>query len=162
MSSGLPVAGEAAEEPVRVLLLGYPLAVGLRANEHYEDVFRELALLAATSPQDGGSVAARVTALVDELGRGRARNNELDAERLAALDRHEQSRDLELHVPPSVLGPSRALDLLLDEVDELCRAGAVLALAPDDDVVAFRRWYLAQLVHQVAGEPPTPWPGGTR
>jgi hypothetical protein len=48
---------------------------------------------------------------------------------------------------------------MLDETDEFCREGALLTLAPPEDVVAFRRWYLAELVEQVAGRPAQPWPG---
>ena len=36
---------------------------------------------------------------------------------------------------------------------------ALLTLEPARDVVAFRRWYLGELVGQLAGEPPRPWPG---
>lgn len=42
---------------------------------------------------------------------------------------------------------------------DFCREGTVLTLTPHDDVVAFRRWYLDELIRQVDGGAPTPWPG---
>ena len=51
---------------------------------------------------------------------------------------------------------------MLDETDEFCRDGTLLTLQADDDVVAFRRWYLREVVDQIAGRPARPWQGGAR
>ena len=46
----------------------------------------------------------------------------------------------------------------LDAADDFCREGEhLLTLASPDDVVAYRRWFLDEFVHQVAGDPPRPW-----
>lgn len=140
-----------------VWLLRYPLRLGGRASEHYESIYRECALLA--TDQQGSSVAGRLIALVEELGRRSARNNEHEQEREAALARGEQVLDIRLQVPASVATLGRRLTGMLDQTDDFCRQGLLLTLAPGDDVVAFRRWYLDQLVGQVGGGPPQPWPG---
>jgi hypothetical protein len=64
-----------------------------------------------------------------------------------------------IQVPPSAGDASRELDRMLDETDDFCRDGTLLTLAPPADVVAFRRWYLTELVEQLEGRPAHPWPG---
>lgn len=147
----------ADEAKVLVLLLDYPLAIAQETSQHYEGVMREFALLVATGRAGEGSIPQRVLTLVSALGERRARNNEIESRRSAALARGETRADFELSVPPSVLDISRQLDACLDEADMLSRGGQVLTLFPTDQVVAFRHWYLAELVRQVGGGEPVPW-----
>jgi hypothetical protein len=65
-------------------------------------------------------------------------------------------------VPASAGSAATALGEMLDEADEFCRAGDLLTLAAPDDSVEFRRWYLGEIVGQLAGRAPTPWPGDLR
>jgi hypothetical protein len=146
-----------SEPLLDVWLLRYPLRLGGRASEHYESVFREFALLSTADP--GESVPGRMIALLDELGSRYARNNAHEQERDAALARGEEVLDVHLRVPASVAPVGLRVAEMLDETDEFCRQGVLLTLEPADDVVAFRRWYLGELVRQVAGEAPQPWPG---
>lgn len=141
----------------QVWLRRYPLLLGRRASEHYESVFREFALLATVEP--GPSVPRRMLALIDELGRRYARNNAHEQQRDAALARGERSLDIELQVPVSAGEVGRRLEGMLDETDEFCRQGKLLTLAPANDVVAFRRWYIDELARQLDGAEPQPWPG---
>ena len=46
---------------------------------------------------------------------------------------------------------------LLEEADDYCRRGELLTLATPPELVAFRNWYLGQVVEQIDGRPPTPW-----
>ena len=146
-----------SEPLLDVWLMAYPLRLGGRASEHYESVFREFALLSTAEP--GPSVPGRMMQLVEELGNRFARNNVHEHERDAALARGEEVLDIRLRVPASVAPLSSRVAEMLDETDEFCRQGVLLTLAPTEDVAAFRRWYLDELVRQVAGEPPKPWPG---
>jgi hypothetical protein len=145
-----------------VALDRYPLRLGARASEHYEAVFREFALLAASEDAEAGSVPERMLALVDALGRRYARNSDHEQQREEALARGESSIDLVLRVPASVSEFSQSLDRMLDETDDFCRDGTLLTLEAPEDVVAFRRWYLGELVAQLAGRPASPWPGEPR
>lgn len=155
-----PVRHDDATEPlVDVRLLRYPLQIGARASDHYAEVVREFALETATGSVAPDSVPALVSGLVSALEDRRARNIEIEAERSAAIARGESQRDFVLRVPPSVVDIGRRLDALLDAADQYSRDGRVLALEPDDDVVAFRRWYLGEIVTQVGGGCPTSWPG---
>jgi hypothetical protein len=147
-----------AEPLLDVHFLRYPLRVGARATEHYEEVFREFAILAG-DPEASDDVPARMLALIDALGRRYARQQDHEIEREQALARGETARDMVIKVPPSAADASRELDRMLDETDAFCRDGTLLTLAPPDDVVAFRRWYLSELIDQLEGLPANPWPG---
>ena len=156
-SSGAGTSGLAEPELHGVWLRRYPLRLGARASEHYESVYRELALLASTD--DGPAVPGTLLELLEEMDRRSARNNVSEQLRDEALARGEDSLDIELHVPADVVGVARRVEQLLDEADSFCRDGTLLTLEPARDVVAFRRWYVGELVGQLAGEPPRPWPG---
>lgn len=153
------VTTETDEVLLEVHLLRYPLRLGMRASEHYEDVFREFALLAAAEPRASDSVPTRLLALVDTLGRRYARQQHHEEEREQAFLRGETCRDMTILMPAPALEAARELDAMLDEADDFCRDGALLTLAPAADVVAFRRWYLRECVEQVAGGAASPWPG---
>ena len=147
---------------LEVHLLRYPLHLGARASEHYEEVFRELALHVSAHPDEQESVPARVLALLEQLGRHYRPQQEHELEREEAIARGEAVRDMVVHLPPGAGEVARRIDALMDETDDYCRDGELLTLAPGDDVVAFRKWYLAEVVNQDGGRPPTPWPGEPR
>ena len=157
-TAGHPEPGGPDDPMVEVSLLRYPLRVGLRASAHYEEVFREFALLAASTPTDPDSIPARLLALVDALGRRYARQERHEAERDEAVRRGETHRDFVIAVPRSAAEASAALSVMLDETDDFCREGVLLTLASPPDVVAFRRWYLEEIIAQIGGAAPTPWP----
>jgi hypothetical protein len=48
---------------------------------------------------------------------------------------------------------------VLREVDVYCGNDELLSLATPPEVVALQRWVVSEVVAQVAGAPPTPWPG---
>lgn len=154
-----PVPGGPDDPLVDIELRRYPLRLGVRASQHYDEVFREFALLAASQPQDQDSIPVRLLSLVDALGRRYARQERHEAERDEALRRGERDRDLVIQVPESAAEASAVLDRMLDETDEFCRDGVLLTLAAPADVVAFRRWYLNEVVAQVGGRAATPWQG---
>jgi len=156
---GLP-APPPEDAPVEIRLLRYPLRLGQRATEHYDEIFREFALLAGDQPSHQEGVPARLLALVDALGRRYAPQQEHEQAREAALSRGEQEGDFTITVPASAADASEVLGCRRLETDEFCRDGALLTLAAPDDVAAFRRWYLSQVIGQVAGRPAQPWPGG--
>lgn len=155
-----PVPGSPEDPFVPVSLLRYPLRLGARASQYYEEIFREFALLAAAEPDSADSVPARLLALVDALGRRYARQENHEIERDAALRRGEIERDFVLELPVSAAEASRVFDKMLDEADDFCREGVLLTLAAPAEVVEFRRWYLAQVIDQIGGAPPQAWPGG--
>ena len=146
------------EELVEVRLIGVPLEIWQRAQEHTDGLLREFALIV----QDAEAMAAtpgRLLALVQELRAGYGEFS--DAQRLqmeAALERGEADIDLTYHVPPAVAGAAEGLGEMLDEADEYCRQGEhLLTLATPPDGLRFRRWFVGEFGNQVGGAPPVPW-----
>lgn len=158
-SSGHPEPGSPEDPFVDVELRRYPLRLGVRASQHYEEVFREFALLSASEPHDPDSIPVRLLSLVDALGRRYARQERHEVERDEAIARGETARDFVIQVPRSAARASEVLDAMLDETDEFCRDGVLLTLAAPADVVSFRRWYLREVIDQIGGAAPTPWAG---
>lgn len=140
-----------------VRLVGFPLAVFARSQEHYEELMREFQLL-AIDPEPRKDTPRKLIDLVDELTRTYGGMNAgTEAARDAALERGEETIDLTFQVPPSVAEACVHLGQMLDAADEFCREDQLLTLAAPDEAVAFRRWYLAEFPAQLAGAAPTPW-----
>jgi hypothetical protein len=142
-----------------VRLLGFPLALYARSQEHHEELMREFQLLAldAGSAQ---SVPQRLILLIDELiANYSGFTDSTNAERDAAADRGDESVDLAYVVPHSVAEACVRLDAMLVEADDFCRRGErLLTLAAPPDAAALRHWQLAEFPSQLAGNEPVPWP----
>lgn len=153
-----PHAGAAHE----VRLVRLPLAVQARAQEQHAELMREFALLTLEQPPsgDGHRVPERLLALIENLkqqyaGIGAGAEAEIDA----AVQRGDSSVDLVYQVPASVADACDGLAATLDDADAFCRAGKeLLTLAAEDDLVAFRHWYLGEFTRQIHGEQPLSWP----
>ena len=148
---------------VEVHLLDLPVPLAARAQQHVDELLREFALVdTGASGGDDAHVPPRLQALIDTLVRRFAGVNDAARERLeAAIDRgDERIPDHVLSLPPEAGPASQAVGAMLDEADEYCARGQhLLTLATPPDLLAYRRWYLDEIVAQLAGQPPTPWPG---
>jgi hypothetical protein len=69
--------------------------------------------------------------------------------------------DLEIDVPAGAAPAAAEMQATLAEADEFCRNGELLTLAASPEFVAFRNWFLGEIVRQLDGDPPTPWPNGS-
>ncbi len=150
-----------ADTRIEVRMLGLPLDVWRLAREHAEELTREMQLLAIS--YDGEKphqhVPTRLTELVDTLSRRFAQvSNEQDRQIAAASDAGLATIDVTYHLPPEAADASRALATMLDEADEFCRAGDLLTLATPPEAKAYRDWFLGEIVAQLSGAQPTPWP----
>jgi hypothetical protein len=148
-------AGDALRE---VRLVGFPLAVSARAQEHHEELMREFQLL-ALDPDPGHGVPQRLVTLVEEMTAAYAGFTDApNAARDAAHDRGEAVVDLTYWVPQAAGDAATRLDRMLDEADEFCRAGdGLLTLAAPAEAAALRHWQLSEFAAQVGGAEPTPW-----
>ena len=149
-----------AVELATVRLERIPLPLYARTQQHHDELFREFALIANPHPDSAAEVPARLLSLVAELRERFGGFTQGNREALAqAVERGLQEADLVYTVPADVASVARELGDLLDEADRFCRAGELLTLAADDEVVAFRRWFLGEFVAQILeGRPATPWP----
>lgn len=146
---------------VEVRLLDVPVTLWARSHEQSEALQREFALVAA----DPGSVPRRLLEVVTSARSTYASETSEQEERM--LDAAEQGvevlPEVVYRVPPVVGQVAQQVRQVFREADEHCREGEhLLTLAPDDDVVAFRDWFLEQFTAQTAGGPPVPWPAYRR
>ncbi|HEX8582174.1 MAG TPA: hypothetical protein VF640_07590 [Acidimicrobiales bacterium] len=142
------------EELLPVDLVGLPLDLHRRATEHSDDVTREFQLVAL----DPSTAPARLIALGEEVERYSRFTSGPGAQLEQALADGRATVDLRYEVPASAADAARRLGEVLDDVDEWCRAGGMLALAASDEVRTYRRWFIGQFVDQLSGAEPVPWP----
>lgn len=141
----------------RVHLLGLPVEIHRRAEEHHEALRRELAFVEHAQAAD--AAPARLEALTAELAGRYSSFTAASNERLAAASAAgEPTIDLDYEVPPDIVEATVHLSALLDELDELCREGALLTLVTPPDLLAYRRWVFGEFVGQIRdGRAPRPW-----
>lgn len=150
----------ARDEWITVHLIELPLVLQQRASEHFEELRREITLV-AMSRDDGHPLPRRLTEVVDAISARYAGVSELpDAQRAAAVAAGHDTIDLDFSVPPSVADASRELMDLLADADAYCREGEhLLTLETPRELVVFREWYLGEFIAQTeGGSNPTPWP----
>src|SRR3954447_6052569 len=147
----------------RIHVLELPVELWRRTQEHTDELIREFMLIASEERQEqpsGHTVPTRLLMVIDELTQRYAGFGDENETRLAdAAERGDASIDLVYDLPVDVSGDVRRLGGVLDEADEFCRQGEhLLTLATPADQVRFRRWFLDEMVRQIAGDPATPWP----
>lgn len=150
---------------VEIHLLDLPVPLAARARQHFEELTREFALMQSRQREDPDhQVPRELLALVATLTE-RFAGAATDAERRLD-DAIEQGVDVladhVLVLPPAAGPASAALDTMIDRADDYCRGGDhLLTLATPPDCVAYRRWYLGEVVGQLSGRPPVPWSART-
>ena len=155
------MSGAAGEDVAEVRILGFPVALQERAQEHMDDLLREFMLIAAANQQGPNAhVPRQLLDLIQEVQRDYAgATTEQDAQVLEARQRGASSVDLVFRIPPSVAKAAIRLGEALDEADRYCLAGEhLLTLATPPESLELRRWYLGEFVAQIGGAGPTPWP----
>lgn len=150
-ATGLP------DNPVRVRLLHLPVALYAQWRRRYEELGRELRLLAMAHGKAypvAMDLAEVFLQAEQELRLTRG------ADQLELLMNSDADRgDVELLVPEN--SPETAARLLdtLERADQFCREQRLLVLAATPLEQRLQRWYLGEFVRQAAGEEPRPWPG---
>ena len=141
-----------------VRLLQLPVPLWAQAQEHTDALLREFALITTGGEVATHEVPRRLLDLIASLDvrfAGMSRESELRE----AAEAGRPSVDLTYEVPEAAAEAAQQLEALLDEADAYCAEGThLLTLASPEEVVRFRRWFLAQFVEQVDGLPATPWP----
>ena len=144
-----------------VRLMGLPLKVHARAQQHNSEMTREFQLIVEQDHQGGGSVPARLLQISTLLSARYAGFTEEQEARIEAgiAAGEAQLDEVAFLVPADVGDAARQLGDILDEAEEFCRSGQLLTLSATPDVSAYRRWYLDNFIVQCAGAPPLPWTG---
>ena len=144
-------------ERLTVRLLGMPVQVFAHYRIWYDELRRELRLLALNHGSDYplAQELSEITLQVEQERRQARGIDRLDA----AIARGDDRVDLVYQVPPSAGTTMGRLQTLLEQVDVFCREQRLLTLEPGPQQIALRSWYLGEFTRQTAGEAPTPWPG---
>jgi anti-sigma regulatory factor (Ser/Thr protein kinase) len=144
---------QASSASHRVTLLAVPVWLMVESDRHYDDLLRELQVMALAG--EGGDLGAVADEAVLHLGSLRQMGRQATR---AAVGRGDRLIDIELLVPPDADVGFRRLETLLHRVAAESRAGHLLTGMPSEEVNAFRRWYRAEAEAQLAGRPPRPCP----
>ena len=145
---------------VTITIRGLPVPLHAASQAHSDELMREFRLLAEQMRQEGThGLPRRLIELVNAL-QGQystfteAQEDELETAVAVGLSTVDLVYELPAHVADGV----RALGIVLDEVDQLCREGQhLLTLATPPDQLAYRQWFLDEFTRQIDGEAPVAW-----
>jgi anti-sigma regulatory factor (Ser/Thr protein kinase) len=135
----------------RVRFVGVPVDGYLELQAHNDALFRELELVSIElEAGDDTDRASPLADLVDQLYRRfRGQRDSYRDVVAAALARGERTVELETTASPDSVGPAWTYLELLEQADELCRAGVLLTPEPPAHVKALRRWFVEQMAAQL-------------
>ena len=145
---------------MQVHLLGLPVQARFRFTQHLEELTRELSLIHIGAQQGSEeSLPLRLLQIASELeGPYAVFRATPDAVAESALVTGEEFCDVTYSVPPTAGEFLQVLGRVLEEADDFCRGQQhLLSLPASQEVAAYRRWFVAESVRQLAGEAPRPW-----
>jgi hypothetical protein len=148
---------EAATTRRVVRLVDVPVRLYREAQQHTDELLRELVLMAGWESSRGESGTA--TRLAGTADRHRAERHALSlaAERVLAAATGD-TVTIEYDVDLSSAETSSEWAALLDELAELCREGGMLVVPAQGEVAAFSRWFCEEFVRQLRdGAEPRSW-----
>lgn len=163
--SGAGGEGQGSAQPpavtslVPVHLVGLPLDLAARSTEYHEGLVRELMIITLDTRHER-IIPTGLKQLIDGLrGRLAAFTASPSQDVARAVAEGAATLDVQLNVPAEVADEMAALDRLLDQADDYCRAGEhLLTLAAPTEIKAYRKWLLAQFTTQImGGAQPLPW-----
>jgi hypothetical protein len=149
-------------DTVTVRLLGLPVDLADRAQEHHDGLAREMTLISLGLSHEGAAesgLPARflevVGSVLPDVSEFRALRERRMAEARAA---GEATVDIVYEAPRDLAAAVERLRQLQAEVDGYCRqVGYLLTLETPPDVLAYRTWLFDEFTGQLAGHPPRPW-----
>lgn len=140
-----------------VRLVDVPVRLYREAQQHADDLLREVMLMAAY--EAGRGTPGTASRLAGTADRHREERHALSvaAERTVAGAGGE-SVTIEYDVDVASADSSEEWGELLDELTSLCRDGSMLSVPANDEVVAFSRWFCEEFVRQLRdGCEPRAW-----
>jgi len=165
---------EDADDPARseVVLLALPPTLWLAAREHHDALLRELALHAASHPDQAppahrfaqadlarGLISTRVLASLGQAQADAQAHRTLPPGHPSPLPYAPTHLDVRIDVEPDVAGAFAALQDLLDTAERLAANDRLLARPGLPEVAAVRDWACEQAIAQLSGVAPAPFHG---
>jgi PAS domain S-box-containing protein len=158
------------DEPActEVVLRAMPPTLWLAARQHHDALTRELVLYSAEHPaidadtatadRARATISARLVAAVEEAqAAGTARP--ATPHGTSSLPWVPDHLDLVLEVSADAASDFATLQDVLDLAESLARDGALFAQPGLPEIIAVRDWACEQVIAQLGGAPPAPWPG---
>jgi anti-sigma regulatory factor (Ser/Thr protein kinase) len=140
---------------VLVRLAQCPVVLSLRADQHLDELVRELQLLSADHGNERSqALAAEIRDLLASPAHARLTGKRIAEEARAHGLEHV---DIEMAMPREFGPLVLRLQDAVSRADELCRANELLTLASPDDIRELRAWMTDAIVTQVEGAPPVTW-----
>jgi hypothetical protein len=145
---------------LEIRLLGMPVELFAHLRRHFNELGRELRLLALSDP-------ARYPLAVDFSET--YLQVEYERRQVAGIDHLDQAMhegdetvDLTYVAPPTAPATMRHLGDLIHRVYAELSGTVLLSVSPPDDLIALADWYLGEFSRQATGESPAPWEGPLR
>jgi PAS domain S-box-containing protein len=159
-------AGPACES---VVLQSMPATLWLSAREHHDGILRELVYYLAEHPgieadivaadAARSTISASLVAAIEEAARRGETKPPVALGHRSPLPWVPSNLDLELQVDPEASGTFAALQDVLDMAEALAVDGVLLTRPGLPEIIAVRDWACEQVIAQLSGAPPQPWPG---
>ena len=147
-------------ELVTVQLLGMPVDLFAHLRRHFNELGRELRLLAIT---DGDRYPLAQEFSETYLQVEYERRHVVGLEALdQAIAAGTPAIDLTYLAPPTAPATMASLERLLGQVYDELSGQVLLSVRPPDYVLDLEHWYLGEFRRQAAGEEPTRWTGPLR
>lgn len=144
----------------RVRLAGVPVALFLAAEQHQNDLLREIALMAvATAGHESGHRYADLLAAADRYAHRPAAVRRRIADTVAVGERAGwDTVTVAVEADEAAAEAALGWEDLLSRFDQMSRDEQLLTLPADAELAAFRHWYVHELVEQVrTGRAPVSW-----
>ncbi len=156
------VAGSPVGEVI-VRLLGVPVDVYLRGQEHLESTLHELQILASSDPARFAELeSATVIPLREAMDTFRGSRHQGRAEAHAAASSGLTHVDFTWLLPARAASDARRWAAGIAELERLATQGVLLAPPPDAEVSRLRRWLAAEIVGQAESAVPRRFPDPPR
>lgn len=140
---------------VLVRLAQCPVVLSLHADQHLDELVRELQLLSADHASERSqAIAAEIQDLLASPAHARLTGRRIAEE---ARARGLEHVDIEMAMPREFAPLVVRLQDAVSRADELCRANELLALASPADIRLLRAWMTDAIVSQMGGAQPVTW-----
>jgi hypothetical protein len=148
------------DEPVTIVLLGMPVELFLHLRRHFNELGRELRLLALSEP-DRYPLAVEFSDTYLQVEHERRHVAGLDVLEQAMQDGID-SVDLTYEAPSTAPSTMTRLSALLQHVYAELTGKVLLSVRPPLSLMDLQGWYLGEFARQARGEEPTRWDGPLR
>ena len=144
------------------VLLDYPVRLGTEQSDRFADLVRELELivLAAEEGIGGGRTPPRLLELSElVISHFHGLFHVVWQQRVAALSEGLDRIDVRFPLTPETHDLVVEWATVLEEIDQFCGSGELLMLVTPPPLRRLRQWEASEMLRQLQGEPPIPWPG---